>query len=73
MKYWCGWTCEGFDTQAGGKYGLRGSVGTWARGDRWFSWSKDGGGSNSMRSKGCGDGSGVGEKEKGDSVRVTGD
>jgi hypothetical protein len=73
MKYWCGWTGEGIDTQAGGKYGSRGGAGIWARGGRWFSWSTDGGGGDGTCGKGRGAGTGDGEKAKGDGVRERGE
>src|ERR1700679_455522 len=73
MKYWCGWMGEGFEMQAGGRYGSRGGVKTWARGGRWFSWSKDGGGGDSTRGRGRGAGTGDGERAMGDGVRETGD
>src|ERR1700679_3033775 len=73
MKYWCGGTGEGFDTQAGGKYGSRTGAGIWARGGRWFSWSTDGGGGDGTRGRGRGAGTGDGERATGDGVRATGD
>jgi hypothetical protein len=59
--------------QRGGRYGSRGGVGICARGGRRFSGSKDGGGGDGTRGRGCGDRTGEGEKAKGDGVRETGD
>jgi hypothetical protein len=59
--------------QCGGRYGSRGGVGIHARGGRWFSCSKDGGGGDGTRGRGRDVETGKGEKEKGDSVRETGD
>jgi hypothetical protein len=73
IKYWCGWTGDGCEIQREGKYGSRGGVGIRARGGRWFSCTKDGGGGDGSRGRGRGGRTGDGEKEKGDGVRETGD